>query len=268
MDAVGLCNLALDQIVAQTVITSLSPPAPTNNVAAEVMARIYQLQVDNVFRAAHWNCARKQGELTLLKAAVGTPENPSGALPAPPVPWLYEYAYPNDCLKVRFVIPMPSLPAPGTAPIMTSVGVNFMPNVNTSLPFVPAVGTDAQDNQIRVLLTNAPRAQVVYTARLSNVDLWDPALQNAVVGALGAWAAAPITGNAERQKLCIAIASGLIKAARDSDGNEGITQMDIIPDWMRVRDAGAGYGCFGWNVPGGAYMASWDGWAGPDGVSY
>ena len=268
MDAVGLCNLALDQIVAQTTITGLTPPSPPNNVAAEVMSRIYQLQVDNVFRAAHWNCARKQDTLTLLKAAVGTPENPSGALPAPPVPWLYEYAYPNDCLKVRFVIPMPNLPAPGTAPIMTNVGVSSMPNVNTSMPFVPAVDTNAQGIQVRVLLTNAPRSQAVYTARLVNVDLWDPALQNACVGALAAWAAAPITGNVERQKLSIALASGLIKAARDSDGNEGITQMDIIPDWIRVRNAGAGYGSFGWDVPGSGFIAGWDGWAAPDGVSY
>jgi hypothetical protein len=266
MDAVGLCNLALDQIVAQTTITGLTPPSPPNNLAAEVMSRIYQLQVDNVFRAAHWNSARRQGTLTLLKAAVGTPENPSGSLPAPPVPWRYEYAYPANCLKVRFVIPMPDPPAAGQAPLMTNVGVNFMPAVNTGMPFVPAVDTDADDNEVRVILTNAPRAECVYTARVANVDLWDPSLQNAVVGALGAWAAAPITGNVERQKLSIAIAAGLIKSARDNDGNEGITQMDIIPDWMAVRNAGAG--AFGWQVPSGPYMAGWDSWAGPDGVSY
>jgi hypothetical protein len=219
-----------------------------------------------VFRAAHWNCARKQAPLSLLKAAHGTAENPSGSLPVPPVPWRYEYAYPSDCLKVRFVIPHPSLPAAGVAPLMTNIGVSFMPSVNTSLPFVPAIDTDADGNQIRVILTNVPRAEAVYTARIANVDLWDPSLQNAVVGALAAWACAPVAGSMERQKLAIAIAASLIKATRDSDGNEGITQMDIVPDWIEVRNMGRGL--FGWNVPGGGFIASWDAWGAPDGVSY
>jgi hypothetical protein len=267
MNPVDLCNIALGQINARAdQITSLDPPAPPNNKAAQVMSQLYQLQADAVFRAAHWNCARKQTQLSLLKAAVGTPENPSGSGPTPPVPWRYEYAYPVDCLKVRFLIPMPNLPGVAAAPIMTNVGVNFMPHVNTSMPFVPASDIDADGNAIRVILTNAPRAQGVYTARLANVDLWDPSLQNAVIGALAAWAAPGVSGSTDRQKMAIGIASALISAARDSDGNEGITQMDIIPDWMRVRDVG-GFAGFG-PMAGGAYMAGWDSWAGPDGVSY
>lgn len=263
---VSLCNIALGQIVARTQITGLTPPSPPNNTAAETMASLYQLQTDAVFRAAHWNSARKQADLTLLKAAVGTPENPDGSLPQPPIPWRYEYGYPDDCLKVRFLIPQPNLPVAGSAPIMTNVGIANMPWVNTSMPFVPAIDTDAQGNQIRVILTNACRAQSVYTARVPNPDLWDPSLQNAVIGALAAWACAPITGNVERQKIGISMASALIKAARDADGNEGITTMDYIPDWMQARNAGGGV--FGWNVPGGGYMASWDSWGAPDGVSY
>src|ERR1700729_3473365 len=109
MNPVDLCNLALDQIAARTSITGLNPPSPPNNLAAQVAARTYQLQADAGFRSAHWNSARKQAKLSLLRAAIGTPENPSGALPTPPIPWRYEYAYPDDCLKVRFVIPSPQV---------------------------------------------------------------------------------------------------------------------------------------------------------------
>jgi hypothetical protein len=267
MDAVALCNIALNQLVARSQITGLSPPSPPNNLAAQVMAQIYQLQVDAIFRAAHWNSARKQATLTLLKAAVGTPENADGTtLPIPPVPWRYEYGYPADCLKVRFVIPRPNLPAPGTAPIMTNVGVTCEPWVNTSLPFVPGIDTDQDGNQIKVILTNARQSQAVYTARISNVDLWDPSLQNAVIGALAAWAAPGVSGSMERQKLAITLAAGLINEARNSDGNEGITQMDIVPDWLRVRNAGSGF--WGWDVPNSGYIAGWDAWSAPDGVSY
>ena len=262
---VDLCNLALDQIAARASITGLNPPSPPNSVAAAACARLYQLQADAVFRSAHWNSARRQGALTLLKAAIGTPENPSGALPSPPIPWRYEYGYPGDCLKVRFVMPQPTLPAT-TMPLMTNVGINFTPAVNTGMPFVPAIDTDAEGNQIRVILTNARMAQGVYTARIANVDLWDPMLQNAVIGALGAWLCSPVSGSDERKKLAIAMAAGLIQQARISDGNEGITSTDHIPDWMEVRTTGSNF--WGFNLSGGGYLAGWDSWTGADGVSY
>lgn len=269
MDEVTLCNIALNQIVGRSQITALTPPSPPNNVAAQVMSQIYALQRDAIFRAAHWNSARRQADLPLLKAAQGTPENPDGTvLPTPPIPWLYEYGYLSDCLKVRFVIPQITSALAGQAPIMTNVGISQIRPVNTSMPFVPAIDTDANGNQIKVILSNAPRAQAVYTARITNPDLWDPTLQNAVIGALGAWACAPVNGSMDRQKMAIAMAQGLLQQARIDDGNEGITSADIIPDWMQVRNAGAGFGLFGWTVPGGGYMASWDSWSAPDGVTY
>lgn len=264
MDAVGLCNIALGQIAARSQITGLNPPSPPNNIAAQACASLYQLQTNAVFRAAHWNSARKQAPMTLLRAAIGTPENPSGTLPTPPIPWRYEYAWPNDCLKVRFVIPSPQLPATLT-PLMTNVGVNYQPLVRTSMPFVPAIDTDSNGNQIKVILTNACMAQVVYTAEIDNVDLWDPSLQNAVIGALAAWLCAPVNGSDERRKMAIAMASGLIEAARLSDGNEGITTTDNIPDWMQVRNTGSGWG---WGLDGGGFLGAWDSWTGADGVSY
>lgn len=265
---VDLCNMALDQIVARTSITGINPPSPPQNLAAQVASRTYQLQADAVFRAAHWNSARLQtpGPMTLLKAAIGTPENPSGTLPQPPIPWRYEYAYPPDCLLMRFVIPTPNLPGAGQAPLMTNTGINFIPQVKTSVPFVPAIDTDANGNQVKVILTQACQAQAVYTGRILNIDLWDPSLQNAVIGALAAWFAAPITGDDKKQLKAINIASGLISAARISDGNEGITSTDYIPDWMQIRETGNGWG--GWNIPNGGYMGGWEGWGGPNGISY
>src|SRR5437868_15242425 len=119
---VDLVNIALDQIGVEATVQGIVPPAPPNSLAAQVAARNYQMQVDATFRAAHWNCARVQGKLTLLKAAQGTPENPTGTAPTPPIPWLYQYALPPDALKIRFVIP--TIPAvPGGPPIMTGTGI-------------------------------------------------------------------------------------------------------------------------------------------------
>src|SRR5438105_10270304 len=107
---VDVCNMSLDQIGARFSILSLNPPSPAPNAA--VVARHYQPKLDALFRAAHWNCARRQtnrqgtqagqNPFSLIRAAQGTPENPSGTtLPLPPVPWQYQYLQPPDCLKAR-----------------------------------------------------------------------------------------------------------------------------------------------------------------------
>lgn len=275
MDAVTLCNLALDQISSTrggNQITSLSPPLPVGT-NSQVAARNYQLQTDAVFRAAHWNSARGQVALTLLRAAVGTPENPSGldpfgnTLPVPPIPWLYEYAQPPDCLAVRFVIPQPPAAAGIiSTPLMTGIGVMNIPLVNTSMPFVPAIDRDKDGNQIKVILTNAENAQAVYTMRVPNIDLWDASLQNAVVGTLAAWFCLPVTGDKSLMQMRVGLAVGLINAARMSDGNEGITTTDHEPDFMRARNAGLSFG--NTLIAGGPFIAGWSSLGMPDGVSY
>lgn len=267
---IDLVNQALDRISARTSVTGINPASPPNNLAAQVASRNYQTQVDAIFRAAHWNSARLQKTMTLLKAAQGTPENPSGSLPQPPIPWLYEYVYEPDCLQVRFVIPMPIIAAVGSAPIMTNIGITNQPLVSTAMPFVPAIDTDANGNQIKVLLTNAPRAQVVYTARIDNPDLWDASLQNAVIAALASFFVMPVTGDKGLLGVCVQMAVSLLNSARVSDGNEGITQIDVVPDWMQIRNTGSGWG---WNnglmgTYGAGCVAGYGSWGAPDGVSY
>lgn len=269
MNQVDLCNLALDQISARSQITGISPASPPNNLAAQVASRTYQIQADAVFRAAHWNSARRQKELTLLKSAAGTPQNPDGTLPTPPVPFLYEYAWPTDCLKFRFLFPQPNLATAASPPIMTNTGVSSYPVVNTAMPYVVDIDDDAQGNQIKVLLTNACRATGVYTARINNVDLWDPALQNAVIGALASWFIGPLSGDDKKLMLHVQMAAALIQQARISDGNETIQSQDIEPDWMRIRDSGSGWGLGAISgLIGAGCVAGYDSWGAPNGMSY
>jgi hypothetical protein len=168
---------------------------------------------------------------------------------------------------VRFVIPkhLPSS-AVSNVPIMTNLSVHHRHLVNTAMPFVPAIDTDSNGNQIKVILTNARNADVVYTARIANVDLWDSSLQNAVVAVLAAWFALPIMGDKTLMQLRVQLARSLIDAARMSDGNEGITSGDVPVDWMQARNAGAGFGDgFSEGTP---FLVGWSSIAMPDGVSY
>lgn len=254
--AIDVCNMALDNIGARFSITSLTPPLPPPN--ALVVARHYQPKVDALFRAAHWNCARRQQQLTLIKAALGTPENPSGtSFPIPPPPYQYEYALPSDCLAVRYLIPNPPATGTGSSPIL---GGGVMANPVWCPPvgyqFAVAIDTDANGNQIKVILTNLEYAQAVYTARIQNPDLWDSHFLAGACATLGAWLVNPLARNAQVLKEQIEIAKSIIIGARVSDGNEGVTTTDHEPDWMRVRGS-TGFGFqsapsawYGWDTMG------------------
>lgn len=266
---VDIVNQALDQIGATQsggTVQGINPPIPPNQLAAQVASRLYQQQVDAVFRAAHWNCARLQAPLSLLKAAPGTPENPNGTLlPLPPAPYLYSYGEPADCLKVRFLFTNPNW-STGSVPALTNMGSRTQSIVDTSMPFVPAIDTDAGGNQVRVILTNTRRAQIVYTGRIANPDLWDASLKNAVIATLAAWFVNPVTRNKELLGERVQMAASLIAAARLSDGNEGITSTDHIPDWMQVRSGGEGR--YGWTGEGRGYFAGYDAISLPNGQSF
>jgi len=260
---VDVANMALDTIGARYSITSLQPPHPPPN--AVMVARHYQPKMDALHRAAHWNFARKQAALPLLKAAKGTPENPDGTkFPIPPVPWLYEYGYPTDCLQARFILQNPGN-APGSDLPILAGGVfaaqqwGFMPGFK----FAVAVDTDADGNQIKVVLADFEFAELVYTARIRNPDLWDSQFLLAASAFLGAWLINPISGDGDMLKSVIAIAKGIVETARISDGNEGVTSTDYVPDWMVVRGVTAHWmanapGCFlGWQslaCPGGVIV--------------
>jgi hypothetical protein len=236
-----------------------------------VVARQYYLRVSALFRAAHWAFARKQGVLSVLKAAAGTPENMDGTtLPIPPVPWQYEYAYPSDCIKVRSLIPNPPTSGMQDPPILSGGGMmtpawfpwvrgyrfeigvddtnlqmpggvggdfssDFGPdfNIGTGLPFSPTGAS-----QIKVIFTDLEYANIVYTANIPNPDLWDPEFQNAAAASIGAWLVNPLNRNAELLREQIQVASSIIQAARIMDGNEGTETVDHVPDWMAVRGFG------------------------------
>jgi hypothetical protein len=274
---VDLINQALGQMgAASQAISGISPANPPQSLAAQTASLIFQDVVDGVFRAAHWNVARYQtgpfgatappAPLTLLKAAAGTPENPSGTLPQPPVGWRYSYLLPADCLLARFIIgaPQPSTISP---PIMTSVGVSNTSYVDPSRKFTIAIDADLAGDDVKVILTNACQAMLVYTRRIANPDLWDPLLRNAVVATLAAWFVNPLNRNAQLLKERVGVAVGFIAQARVSDGNEGVMSMDHMPDWLMVRNAGGAWGDF--RAPGeGGFLGGWESIAMPDGVSY
>jgi hypothetical protein len=275
-----LCNLALSQVGARAQIQSINPSDGT--AAGDACNLLYQPTVDAFARSAHWNCLRFATgtlgstfppPLQLLKAATGTPEaiaNP--ALLPPPQPWLYEYALPPDCLKARFLVP---LLTQQTSPPLTTAGGMMLPGSLPAMavPFAVAVDLDSQGNETQVLLTNlgtgvgsgttSGGAQLVYTRRLTNIGLWDSQFTMGAKAALAVWLAPAVNGSVSLANAAMGIAKAMLDAARVSDGNEGPQSQDHEASWITARYR---RGPSILNV--GAYMAPWDVFSFPGGISY
>jgi hypothetical protein len=255
-DQLSIANRALLSVGARAQISTLNPS--DGSVEGDAISILWQPTFESLGRAAPWNCLTKQVTLTLLMAANGTPENPTGTdLPLPPTPWLYAYGYPSDCLLFRYVVP--SLPSgTGTIPATTinNASGTWVPN-SGMIPFAVSSIGDADNSPVLIVLTNQSQAQAVYNANNSNPAIWDSLFQAGMVASLGAFLVPALSLSLPLMQLSIKTADMAIARARAQDGNEGVTVMDHLPDWMRARVGGGGFGGYNFSTFGGFVGMSW-----------
>lgn len=234
---VAICNMALQSIGTRSQISSLTEQSNE----AENCNLIFDQTRDEVMGMAFWNFARRTAYLDLLKSAPGTPTNPNAnssvwtpEWPAPP--WLYEYAYPTNCLQVRYVTPQINTGFGPGVPLMSNTGL--VPYVDLGyVRFI--VATDLINNNFRnVVLTNQYQAIGCFTYRVTDPTVWSPNFVNALKEALAAKLAMALSGNLQLANMKYAMANDLIVQARATDGNEGITIQNSPTDWITVRDVG------------------------------
>lgn len=230
--ALSICNRALLEIGAQAQISSFNEASNEANAAST----LYAPTRDMLLRAAHWNFTRKQASLSQLKAyqVNGTIQTGDAA---PPVPWQYEYAYPSDCLKARYLVPIQIYPTTTPPPMTgsTPVPIAYLP-APMNIPFV--IGTDTPVSSTTtqtVILTQLYQAQLVYTARIENPDLWDPMFQEAMVATLAAKFVNALARNSSLFNQCVAVAKDIVLQARVTDGDEIPTSQDHLPDFIQAR---------------------------------
>lgn len=240
--------------------------------AANLCLVHYMPVIEQLLRAAHWDFARKLAPLTMLGDRTGNTDN-VGSLVMPP--WTYEYAYPIDCMKARFVpvngisqslqpstpsgnISLPTTPQTtgGDPPLNSArlIPARFLVSTDFNYP-VPA-GTQwwtqqgTGPDQRTVVLTNVNQASLVYTARMVYPNMWDSLFQAAVVAMLAAEIALPLAKDKrfgmQMRAQAIAVAKERVAEARIANGNEGWQQADISVDWMRARNSGAWGNAWGW----------------------
>ena len=232
---------------------------------AQVCLRAYTQCIRQLLRCAHWDFSRKSAPMTMLGDATGQTAGTGATVPSG---WIYEYAYPQDCVKARFV-PQNYMNAGApagnnalsSAPIMTGLGNPVVPMRTVPARFL--VATDFNyPSQIApgqpwwemqgvapgartVILTNVNQAQLVYTAYVKEINLWDALFRSAFVAYLAQEIALPLTKDKkfglQLRKEQIEITKQKIMQARISDGNEGWYNSDFSTDWMRARRTGGSW---------------------------
>ena len=263
---------------------------------AQVCLRHYWQCLRQLHRAAHWDFARATGPLLLLGDATGSTPNVSNFVPLSQ--FQYCYAYPDDCMKVRFIpwnyaAQNPGAPAGNIVPPnnnlpLTSgqtqgfVGQPLRPGrftiaTDTNYPVPPNTAIDevqgVSPGGRTIVLTNVQNAQAVYTRLMLYPQNWDVGFRAGLVAFLASEIALPLAidkkmGMALRDEQ-IKIAKDKIAQARISDGNEGSYSSDIPVDWLRARRAGYGQrgGEFGATSQG-ILWGGWDSCSFSDGSAY
>ena len=234
---IDTCNRALSAIGARSTIASLTEASPEAAACSLHFASVR----DALLRMADWDFATFTATATLLKAAPGTPENPGGAAiwsnAYPPPPWLFEYVYPADCLRVQRVLPAATAAAAGAVPIFpTSAGGGFRGSAVASMRFCVANDRDGQGNPITVILCNQDQAILQYTAQITVADRFDSLFENAMSAGLAAAICFSITGDKGLRDRLTKDANEMVIQAREADGNEGMTVIDYVPDFIRGRE--------------------------------
>jgi hypothetical protein len=223
MTSTDIANLALNEIASSNLIDSLTEQSST---AATVRAWYEPLR-KALLRAAPWGCARTQRMLTQVgDSSAGTS----------PYPWSYKFAYPSDCVHLRYLLP--TVPA---GPVGPQVDVGAPPpqwqspsRANRFLTHVePGVGAGVYNKYI---ISNLPNAIAVFNLDVNNPDIWDPLFQLAMVAALASKLAMPVTGDTAIRDRMIQTAQNAINEARAASANEAIQTSDHIPDWIAGRN--------------------------------
>ena len=292
-----IANQALDAAGIDMTIGDLQE----GTKPAQVMLRAYGQCLRQLLRAANWDFSRKTSDLVLLADATGQTANVGSMVP---VPSIYEYSYPIDCMKVRFIpwnygqtpavpsgnIQIPAVPLTGGVATQPMTGRRLQPArfvVATDPNYPPAPGqifwtVQGESPAGRtVILTNVKDAKIIYTALMLYPSVWDPLFREAMVAYLASQITLPLIEKSvvdkrsalQLRKENIELAKMKIKEARVVDGNEGFYSSDLRVDWMQTRRVGGrgspygGYDGYCDDGPGG-YGGGWDSCSFADGSAY
>lgn len=172
-----LANVALTRMGYRLRVGNLND----GSLAAKKLLDVYAQTRDALLRSFDWQFCERNVAMTLLKSAPPGgywPAAPWNPVDYPSLPWAFQYAYPDDCLKVRAI----------------RSGMGFVQSFDPQ----PVVFSVENDNSVppakRVIVCNVPDALLVYTGQVTNPTTWDVGFVEAFSADLAKHVAAGLLG--------------------------------------------------------------------------
>ena len=159
---------------------------------------LYDQARDTVLEDHPWGFARKQD----LLADLGDP--PSG--------WLYQYAQPSDCLSIREIY----------QPIAGGDEIAYQKAADSALTQ-------------KTILTDQADAELIYTARVEDPNMFNSKFIGALAFFLGAKLAVPLTGNANLTAKLMTEYEKALTSASTADARQESGKVEFEPDWIKAR---------------------------------
>lgn len=164
---VDIINLALSRVRAGRIGDR------TENTPEALQADIlYDLTRDHLLTLFPWRFAKKTRALSLTGNAAEE--------------WAYEYDYPNDCLKVHYILPFGGQSTASNRYAYVPGGWNTAP-----IPYEVATGESGS----RTILSDCESAYISYTKRVDDERLFDSIFVQAFAWLLAMDLAIPLGGD-------------------------------------------------------------------------
>lgn len=211
----GLVNIALDRIGWPESIANIYE----GTRQARIALRAYGEARDALLREADWGFPRRDAVLTLVKSAPAGGYNPGAPWSPflnPPLPYRFEYAYPDDCLMVRALRSMSPyaaqfIPAFAPRPVVFEIandpygsGTPLLADDGKQLyaddGVTPLYVDGTQFIPGRVILCQASYAVATYCGQIQDPSQWDIGFVEAMIDEL-AMKLAPALAQIDQAKL-------------------------------------------------------------------
>ena len=198
MNIVEISNIALSSIGITTGISALTETTKE----ARMCNRFYPIVRDAVLEAFDWDFARKRIVLSLLSTTY--------------TGWDYAYAMPSDCIKIRKFI--------------TDADMSDIIQPKTEYEVAVNAALNAQ-----IILTNEETAEITYTAKVTDPNLFSSLFVTAVAAKLAAEIAIPLRGLTKLKADMNNDYMRLIASASSSNANQGNVTRTNESDFTRAR---------------------------------
>jgi hypothetical protein len=194
---VDIANLALAHLGDEATVSSISPS--DGSAQADHCARFYPIARDALLEMHDWNFARRRVALTETANT-------------PPDTWAYEYAYPNSCLRLLYLL---------------------AEDGDETKPRQYLQGTDSSGN--KVIWTNEENATALYTHAITDTTKFTGLFVNCLSWLLASYLAGPITKDMKVKDAMMKVFEREFGRAAMASANANDNPQPHTPDWVSIR---------------------------------